>query len=245
MAIYRNVNLSFWTDNKVEDEFTPEDKYFYLYLLTNPQTNICGCYEVSFKQICMQTGYNKDTINRLIKRFDATYNLIRYNESTKEILVLNWHKYNWSRSPKAIAGINSVAAHIKHEPFRDYILSLLEGTVVYPETTVDDCPKAKAKRAKSEPKTYFDNPQLNDAFADFVKARKEARAPMTERAITLAINELTKLATLPFAEGINTELALDIINQSILRGWKSFYPLKNDVKSGKGEKNIAEEWGNS
>lgn len=27
MAIYRNVQLSFWTDNKVEDDFTPEDKY--------------------------------------------------------------------------------------------------------------------------------------------------------------------------------------------------------------------------
>ena len=40
MAVYRSVHLSFWTDNKVEDDFTPEDKYFYIYLLTNPQTNI-------------------------------------------------------------------------------------------------------------------------------------------------------------------------------------------------------------
>ena len=51
MAIYRNVRLSFWTDNKVIDEFTPEDKYFYLYLLTNPQTNLCGCYETSYKSM--------------------------------------------------------------------------------------------------------------------------------------------------------------------------------------------------
>jgi len=40
MAIYRNVQLNFWTDSKVEDDFTQEDKYFYLYLITNPQTNI-------------------------------------------------------------------------------------------------------------------------------------------------------------------------------------------------------------
>ena len=51
MGLYRNLHTSFWTDNKVEDDFTPEDKYFYAYLLTNPQTNICGCYEVSFNQI--------------------------------------------------------------------------------------------------------------------------------------------------------------------------------------------------
>ena len=59
MAIYRNISLSFWTDQKVEDDFTPEDKYMYLYLLTNPYTNIIGCYEISVKQISRQTGYNE------------------------------------------------------------------------------------------------------------------------------------------------------------------------------------------
>ena len=34
MAIYRNVQTSFWTDPKVADDFTPEDKFFYLYLFT-------------------------------------------------------------------------------------------------------------------------------------------------------------------------------------------------------------------
>ena len=32
MARYRNVSTSFWEDNKVVDDFTPEDKYIYLYL---------------------------------------------------------------------------------------------------------------------------------------------------------------------------------------------------------------------
>ena len=126
MAIYRNVQLSFWTDNKVEDDFTPEDKYFYLYLLTNPQTNICGCYEVSYKQMCNQTGYNKDTIERLLNRFENIHNMIRYSKDTKEILILNWHKYNWSTSSKVITGIESVAKHIKHKEFKDYIYMVLD-----------------------------------------------------------------------------------------------------------------------
>ena len=66
MAIYRNVIMSFWTDSKVVDDFTPEDKFFYLYLITNPHTNLCGCYEVSLKQMANETGYNEDTIKRLI-----------------------------------------------------------------------------------------------------------------------------------------------------------------------------------
>ena len=32
MATFRSIHLTFWTDSKVDDDFTPEDKYFYLYL---------------------------------------------------------------------------------------------------------------------------------------------------------------------------------------------------------------------
>ena len=39
MATYRNIHLSFWTDSKVDEEFTPEDKYGYLWCLSNPHTN--------------------------------------------------------------------------------------------------------------------------------------------------------------------------------------------------------------
>ena len=40
MATYRQIYISFWSDTKVCDDFTPEDKYFYIYLLTNPHTNM-------------------------------------------------------------------------------------------------------------------------------------------------------------------------------------------------------------
>ena len=125
MAIYRNVQLSFWTDNKVEDDFTPEDKYFYLYLLTNPQTNICGCYEVSYSQMTSQTGYNKDTVNRLIDRFENIHKIIKFNKNTKEILILNWYKYNWSKSEKTLTGVDAVAKHIKCNEFKEYIFEAI------------------------------------------------------------------------------------------------------------------------
>lgn len=126
MAIYRNVQLSFWTDNKVEDEFTPEDKFFYLYLLTNPQTNICGCYEVSYSQMSYQTGYNKDTINRLLERFEKEHNIIRYSKDTKEVLILHWYKYNWSKSEKVLTGVENVAKHIKNNAFKEYVLGVVK-----------------------------------------------------------------------------------------------------------------------
>ena len=51
MAIFRQVHTQFWSDPKVLDDMTPEDRYFMLYLMTNPHTNACGCYEISKRQI--------------------------------------------------------------------------------------------------------------------------------------------------------------------------------------------------
>lgn len=126
MAIYRNVQLSFWTDNKILDDFTPEDKYFYLYLLTNPHTNICGCYEISYKSMSDDTGYNKETIIRLLERFDKVHGVIKFSPSTKEVLILNWYKYNWSKSNKVLTGACNVAKYIKNESFKKYIFDTIE-----------------------------------------------------------------------------------------------------------------------
>lgn len=121
MALYRNVSINFWMDSKVDDEFTPEEKYFMLYLLTNPHTNILGCYEISMKQMERETGYNIDTINRLICRMQDTHGVIRYDAATKEILIVHWHKYNWQKSDKVLKALVDAASCIKSASFLKYI----------------------------------------------------------------------------------------------------------------------------
>ena len=122
MANYRNISINFWADSKVDDEFTPEDKYFYLFLLTNPHTNICGCYEISMKQMERETGYNADTIKRLIARMQTVHDVIRYSDKTKEILILNWYKYNWSKSENVKKAVIAVASHVKDDTFKRYVM---------------------------------------------------------------------------------------------------------------------------
>lgn len=129
MANYRNISISFWTDSKVDDDFTPEDKYFYLYLLTNPHTNICGCYEVSTKQMERETGYNIDTIKRLIARMQDIHDVIRYSETTKEMLILHWGRYNWSYSEKVRKAVISVASHIKNKNFAKYVTDTVNNKI--------------------------------------------------------------------------------------------------------------------
>ena len=127
MAIYRTVSMTFWTDSKVIDDFTPKDKLFYLYLFTNPHTNLCGCYEISVRQIMTETGYGKETIEGLIERFQTVHNVIRYSKNTKEILLLKWHKYNWTSSEKFKKPLLKEINEIKEKSFFDYLMEVFNG----------------------------------------------------------------------------------------------------------------------
>lgn len=262
MAIYRNVHLSFWTDNKVADDFTPEDKYFYLYLFTNPQTNLCGCYEVSLKQIANQTGYNRDTIERLIERFEKVHKVIVYSKESKEILLLNWYKYNWTKSEKFLTGLDKSIREVKDKEFRRYLLEIrsnadmvsipyangMDTTVTFSFTDIyskdnnrdlnkdnkdisKDYSKDNSKGKNKTPKKpkveiYYPNDEkLNQAFMDFLDMRKQIKKPMTDRAISLAMNKLQKLS-----QGDN-EVAIQILEQSIFRNWIGLFPLNDDNSS--------------
>lgn len=137
MAIYRNIQMSFWTDTKVADDFTPEDKYFYLYLFTNPHTNLAGCYEISVRQISNETGYNKSTVERLIKRFENTHKVIVYSEESKEMLVVNWHKYNWTKSLAFRKALEKEIASIKNVHFKEYLQNIYDGIDTVPRPSLD------------------------------------------------------------------------------------------------------------
>lgn len=117
MAIFRNVNMSFWTDTKVTDDYTPEERYFMLYALTNSYTNVIGCYEISIKQMSNDLGYTKDVIENLLERFSKVHKTIEYDCGTKELLILNWSKYNWNASPKLNSSLLTNIAKVKSDRF--------------------------------------------------------------------------------------------------------------------------------
>jgi len=121
MAIYRNVNITFWTDTKVSDDFSPEDKYFMLYCLTNNYTNLCGCYEISIKQMSRDTGYNEETIEKLLERFKDIHKVIYYNKENKELLIKNWYKYNWTKSEKLDKPLLKEIENIKTVEFKKVV----------------------------------------------------------------------------------------------------------------------------
>ena len=126
MAIYRNIQMTFWTDAKVSEDFTPEDRYFYLYLMTNPHSNLCGCFDISVKQMGYETGYSKETIEKLIRRMAEVHKVAFYDEQTKEMLVVNWHKYNWTNSEKFRKPLLKEINAIKSDRFREYLTEVFQ-----------------------------------------------------------------------------------------------------------------------
>ncbi|HDX9652516.1 TPA: DnaD domain protein [Bacillus wiedmannii] len=121
MAVYRPVQVSYWQDAFVLD-LTPEEKYFYLYLMTNSKTSQSGIYELPLRVIEMDTGYNRETVEKLLERF-AEYGKINYNKKIKEIMLLNWLKFN------AITNMNiekCVLKEIQSIKDEDFLLDFYE-----------------------------------------------------------------------------------------------------------------------
>jgi len=112
MAIFRKVHIQFWSDVFIQS-LTPEQKFFFLYLLTNEKTKQCGIYEITTRHISYDTGYNTETVNKLIEFFENAGKIL-FSRETNEIAVKNWEKYNGSRSPDVQNLVNKELKSVKN-----------------------------------------------------------------------------------------------------------------------------------
>ena len=94
-------------------------------------------------------------------------------------------------------------------------------------TTIEEKKEGKkGNKEKNTKKDFFpEDEKLNQAFADFVDMRKQIKAPMTDRAVGMAIKKLTELS------GGNSDTAVKILEQSIMNSWKGLFPLKDNKAS--------------
>lgn len=109
----RLIDTELWNNEQIVEEFTCDDKYFWLYLLTSPHGSICGVMRYSPAIIGRDMGLHKDTIENLVYRFENNYKLIFVDKETKELLILNWYKWNWSTSGKLLQSVLNSKETIK------------------------------------------------------------------------------------------------------------------------------------
>lgn len=100
--IKRIVSTSFWEDPKVVNDFSPEDKYFMLYLLTNPHSSQLGIYRLVPKTAAFELGYSVEAVTVLLDRFENKYGIIKYSKETSEVAIKNFLKYSVIKGGKPV-----------------------------------------------------------------------------------------------------------------------------------------------
>ncbi len=84
----------------------------------------------------------------------------------------------------------------------------------------------KKKRTVSDVVDGLDAPDdVREKLREFAEMRKSMRSPMTPKAMELLWSKLRKMA-------VDEPHMIAILDQSILSGWKSVYPLKEDKMLG-------------
>lgn len=93
MSTYRVIRVDYWSDPKIAEKFTPEDKMIFLYLLTNSKTTQLGIYTLLEKFIAFETGYSKETITSVLDRLEK-HEVIKQDKITKEVAITNALRHN-------------------------------------------------------------------------------------------------------------------------------------------------------
>lgn len=91
---FRIIRLSFWNDEKVVEQFSAEDRYFFLYLLTNPRSTQLGIYPFVRKTAAYELGYSVEAVAVLLDRFENKYGIIKYSPETSEVAIKNFLVHN-------------------------------------------------------------------------------------------------------------------------------------------------------
>ena len=240
MGIKRIVDVTFWTDNKVDD-FSPEDRYFMLYLLTNPFTTQLGIYKISIKQAAFQMGYSVDAFNVLLDRFENKYGMIVYSKETGEVAIKNFLRHSIIKGGAPVRDclikemksvknkdlIASVFSHIKgsddlNETVKKIIAEYEEknGTLYYCNEKQND-----NENDNDNEVSYHDtyNESLDDSFkpATSAKKTKPTKHKYGEYQHVLLTDDECQKLTNDFGVGV-AENAITFLDEYIeMKGYKA------------------------
>lgn len=122
----RNITTEMWNDPKIVDDFEALDIYLFQYLLTSPHTYLCGIMKCSLRTISLECKLELDEIRNRIDRLENLHKVIKYSPTENELLILNWHKYNWTKSEKLQASVIKSMANIKTQEYVEYVNEMLK-----------------------------------------------------------------------------------------------------------------------
>lgn len=124
--MYRPVDIEFWQDEFVL-ELSSEHKLTYLFLLTNRRTTQCGIYNIGLTIAQLELQFSEEKIQEHLKFFQEKGKIL-YNSHNKEVMILNWHKYNNIHNHKNIRiCINKELKRVKTTEFINAFYEICKG----------------------------------------------------------------------------------------------------------------------
>lgn len=102
MAETRMIRTAFWDDHYIT-HLEKQERYMFLYLLTNSHTNISGIYQLNIKYVTIDTGFTKEEAIAIFKKFERD-GKAKYHDGW--IVMRNWIKHQKTGSKDVEKGIN-------------------------------------------------------------------------------------------------------------------------------------------
>lgn len=180
MEVFTRVERGYWQDEFIL-ELTPEQKFFYLYLMSNSKVNTLGAYVFPLTMSTVELGYNKETVLKLLDHF-AQVGKIIWDETTKEVFLLNWPKRNWNKRTATLRALKKDVDALKSPVLREKISAMLSA-FCGGEDAIDDTEEQKGTIGNNEEQkgTNGDNEDILDGRKENREKRIENREKEKEK----------------------------------------------------------------
>ncbi len=171
MEVFTKVERGYWQDEFIL-ELTPEQKFFYLYLMTNNKVNTLGAYVFPMTMSTLELGYNRETVKKLLDHF-VEAGKIMYDETTNEVFLLNWPKRNWNKKTATLRALKKDFNALKSPVLREKISAMLSA-FCGGEDAIDDTEEQKGTNGNNEEQKGT-NRNNEDMFAGIIDKREKKK----------------------------------------------------------------------
>lgn len=214
-----------------------EARGFMLYLLALPDD-----WVFSIKGLAQMTETSERTIMRLVKELkQAGYiEQIKKQDERGQFVGYQWFVYeapelrenrttakpNYGKTELRANRSAGAPNYGKRAPIlntnNNQILNI-QNNISSKEKSVKEKTVKKSESLDSILETL--TPDIRETFVEFIKMRKAIKAPLTARALTLAIKKAYDLG------GGDDAKVKAIVEQSIINSWRGLFPLKDPIKA--------------
>lgn len=161
MAKNRMVNTDFWEDTWVAT-LTPIERLLFLYLITNPRTNILGVYEIRLARIALDVGVEESSVERILSKFQAS-GRVTYMKGW--MIVHNFERHQTLSGSSIEEAKKALAKSIPDDVYRARI---------HPVQTLPNLPsslvKSKSLSNQKGKALEYGDPEVNTVVAHFEKS---------------------------------------------------------------------------